>query len=87
MSATNARTPGRRMAAVTEACRDADTSQPRREVSVGRENGLVTIDISGPAPERILFSQAEARKLLIEIENALNTGYGRDKDALRRKRT
>lgn len=58
--------------------------QRRREFSVGRENGLVAIDISGPAPERILFSQAEARRLLIEIENALNTGFGRDMDAIRK---
>lgn len=70
---------------MTERSRDATVPQRQREVSVGRENGLVAIDISGPAPERILFSQAEARKLLIEIENALNTGYGRDIDAIRRK--
>lgn len=62
-------------------------AHPQREVSVGRENGMVTIDFGGPTPERLLFEPAEARRLLLEIENALNSGYGRDIDAIRRKRT
>lgn len=65
----------------------ADPAPPRREFSVERENDLVAINIGGPRPERLLFAQEEARKLLLEIERALNSGFGRDMDTIRRKRT
>lgn len=65
----------------------ADPELPRREFSVERENDLVAIKIDGPTPERLLFAKEEARKLLLEIERALNLGYGRDMDAIMGKRT
>lgn len=64
----------------------ADPEPPRREFSVERENDLVAINIGGPNPERLLFAQAEARKLLLEIERALNSGFGRDMGAIREGR-
>lgn len=61
-------------------------SVDQRELSVGRDHSMIFIDLSGPRPERILFSPAEARKLLAEIERALNCGFGRDMDAIRTSR-
>ncbi|MDT2024602.1 hypothetical protein [Methylocella sp. CPCC 101449] len=63
-----------------------DPEPQRREFSVERENDLVAITIGGPTPERLLFAPEEARKLLLEIEHALNSGYGRDMDAIRLSR-
>jgi hypothetical protein len=57
-----------------------------RELSIGRHDGQVSIDISGNVPERILFTRAEARKLVAAIEQALNTGFGRDMEAIRQQR-
>ncbi|MDT2024543.1 hypothetical protein [Methylocella sp. CPCC 101449] len=65
----------------------ADPEPPRREFSVERENDLIALNIGGPTPERLLFAPEEVRKLLLEIERALGSGYGRDMDAIRRKRT
>jgi hypothetical protein len=55
-----------------------------RELSVAGHNGQVAIDIHGAVPERILFSPPEARRLIAAIERALNRGFGRDMDAIRR---
>jgi hypothetical protein len=54
-----------------------------RELSIARIDGQVAIDIGGEKPERILFAPSEARKLIAEIERALNRGFGRDIDAIR----
>jgi hypothetical protein len=54
-----------------------------RELSVAGDNGGIAIDISGTVRERILFSPSEARRLIAEIERALNHGFGRDMDAIR----
>lgn len=55
-----------------------------REVSIEGDNGQVALTLHGTAPERVLFSPSEARKLIAEIEQALNRGFGRDMDAIRR---
>jgi hypothetical protein len=55
-----------------------------RELSVAGHDGQVAIDITGADPKRILFSPSEARRLIAEIERALNQGYGRDMEAIRR---
>lgn len=67
--------------------RASDRERHQRQVSVERQHDFVAIEFGGPRPERLLFSQAEARRLMIEIENALNVGFGRDMDAIRRQRS
>ena len=55
-----------------------------REVSIESDDGQVALTLHGGAPERVLFSPSEARKLIAEIEQALNRGFGRDMNAIRR---
>ncbi|MDT2020033.1 hypothetical protein [Methylocella sp. CPCC 101449] len=55
-----------------------------REISIESDDGHVALTLHGNAPERVLFSPSEARKLIAEIEQALNRGFGRDMDAIRR---
>lgn len=55
-----------------------------REISIESDDGQVALTLHGTAPERVLFSPSEARKLIAEIEQALNRGFGRDMDAIRR---
>lgn len=56
----------------------------QQEVSIESDDGQVALTLHGSAPERVLFSPSEARKLIAEIERALNRGFGRDMDAIRR---
>ena len=55
-----------------------------REISIESDDGQVALTLHGTAPERVLFSPSEARKLIAEIEQALNRGFGRDMNAIRR---
>lgn len=56
----------------------------QQEVSIESDDGQVALTLHGSAPERVLFSPSEARKLIAEIERALNRGFGRDMEAIRR---
>jgi hypothetical protein len=58
-----------------------------REFSIGRHNGQVAIDIKGAAHERVLFTPAEARKLVAEIERAIGSGFGRNIETIRQGKT
>ncbi|SEC91990.1 hypothetical protein SAMN05443249_3895 [Beijerinckia sp. 28-YEA-48] len=60
------------------------TPSCQREISIEGDDGQVALTLHGSAPERVLFSPSEARKLIAEIEQALNRGFGRDMDAIRR---
>ena len=56
----------------------------QREVSIESDAGQVALTLHGSTPERVLFSPSEARVLVAEIERALNRGFGRDMEAIRR---
>jgi len=64
---------------------DNSSAPSVREFSISRLDGHVAIDIRGAAPERVLFTPAEARTLVAEIERAIGTGFGRNIEAIRQQ--